>query len=72
MTDTRRCLLVPYVTMPPDPETVVTRTPLSETTYYETTMTPDEAEGFGFALQLDARRARQAAAANARVKRGLG
>ena len=56
-----RCLDVPYVTSSPDPERVVYRLPLPDGTFYETTLLPDEAEGFGFALQLDARRARQAA-----------
>jgi hypothetical protein len=60
-----RCLDVPYVSMGPDPTTVVTRLPTGpddrgQDTYLESTLTPDEAEGYGFALMLDARRARAA------------
>ena len=61
MSERARCLDVPYVTIGPDPSKVVYRLPLSDGTFYETTLLPDEAEGFGFALQLDARRAKAAA-----------
>ena len=60
MTDIPRCILVPYVTISPDPTKVVTRTPLDTDTFYETVLTPDEAHMLGLYLLLDAERARGA------------
>jgi hypothetical protein len=60
MTETPRCLHVPYVTIGPDPTKVITRTPLDVDTFYETVLTPDEAECLGLYLMLDAKRAKAA------------
>jgi hypothetical protein len=60
MTETPRCLHVPYVTIGPDPTKVITRTPLDTDTFYETVLTPDEAEVYGLYLMLDAKRAKAA------------
>jgi hypothetical protein len=60
MADVPRCLHVPYVTIGPDPTVVVTRTPLDVDTFYETVLTPDEAECLGLYLMLDAKRAKAA------------
>lgn len=52
-----RAVMVPYVMMPYDPETVVIRTPTSNPeSYFETILTPDEAEKLAFDLWGAARR----------------
>ena len=54
-----RSLMTPTVWQPEDPSTVCYRTPTeSPNTYYETVLTPDEAEMFSFWLLVDAKRAK--------------
>lgn len=56
-----RCLLRPYTTMPRDPETVCVRTPTSSPeSYFETVLTPEEAEDYALNLLIEARRAKAA------------
>lgn len=57
---THRCLYFPRVVTPTStPDMVVTRIPTgSPDTYFEQTMTPQEAENYALDLLLDARRAR--------------
>lgn len=58
-----RCLLRPYTTMPRDPESVCIRTPTSSPNeYFETVLTPEEAEDYGLNLLIEARRAKAARA----------
>lgn len=57
---THRCLYFPRVVTPTaTPDMVVTRIPTgSPDTYFEQTMTPQEAENYALDMLLDARRAR--------------
>lgn len=58
-----RCLHTPYVTQARDPETVCVRTPTaSPREYFETVLTPEEAENLGLELLIEARRAKEARA----------
>lgn len=58
-----RILLAPKVWMPRDPEMVEYRTPVgSPNEYFETVLTPEEAENHALELLIDARRAKQARA----------
>lgn len=64
---THRCLHLPRVVMPRDPETVCAVTPTEDPgTYFETVMSYDEARRYGLELLMDAERAKHAAEANAR------
>ena len=54
-----RCLLVPYVIATEKVESVVTRTPTSDpNVYFETEMTPEEAENYAIDLLNAVRRAK--------------
>lgn len=54
-----RCLFVPYVTATERVESVVTRTPTSDPNeYFETEMTPEEAENYALDLLIAVRRAK--------------
>lgn len=54
-----RCLFIPYVIASERVESVVTRTPVGEpNTYFETEMTPEEAENFALDLLNEARKAK--------------
>lgn len=56
-----RCLMLPRVWQPRDPETVCTRIPTEDQhTYLEMNMTPEEAEAYALDLLNDARRAKGA------------
>lgn len=63
-----RVPMLPAVRISRNPENVCLRTALAissnESTYYETTLSPDEAEALGLDLMLDARRARAMRASN--------
>lgn len=66
-----RCLLLPRVWEPRNPETVCSRIPTeSPNTYWELTMTPEEAETYALDLLVDARRAKAARATRERWKSG--
>lgn len=58
-----RCLLLPRVWEPRNPETVSSRVPTeSQNVYFEITLTPEEAEAYALDLLVDARRAKAARA----------
>lgn len=57
---TPRCLLKPRVLPSSDPCMVMVKTPTEAVEiFYETKLTPDEAEELGLALILDAKRAKR-------------
>lgn len=59
----------PRVWMPRDPEMVCIHAPINDPNeYYESNLTPDEAETLAWELWTDARRARYLRLVNARVK----
>ncbi|PSJ55746.1 hypothetical protein [Pseudaminobacter soli (ex Li et al. 2025)] len=58
-----RCLMLPRVWQPRDPETVCTRIQTEgPSVYFEITLTPEEAEAYALDLLVDARRAKGARA----------
>ncbi|PSJ60730.1 hypothetical protein C7I85_11850 [Mesorhizobium soli] len=58
-----RCLMLPRVWQPRDPETVCTRIQTEgPSVYFEITLTPEEAEAHALDLLNDAQRAKQARA----------
>ena len=64
-----RALFIPKVWAPEDPCTVCLRTPTSEAdTYYETVLTPDEADMLSFWLRVDVMRARAYIETDRRVR----
>lgn len=60
----------PYLVQPRDPATVCVKTPVTgPEDFYETTLTPDEAELYGLELMLDAKRARFYIESQARLRK---
>lgn len=68
-----RCLFVPYVIGSEKVESVVVRTPTSDPTeYFETELTPEEAENYALDLLIAVRRAKSVRASREWLEKQAG